>query len=76
MTKRAWYLGHSPNDVGECAILVGDPDRVDRIAKLLADPVFLPVKRGLKTVTGPLWGHPREHRGLWHGCPDCNHCHA
>ena len=52
MTKHAWYLGHSPNDVGECAILVGDPDRVDRIATRLSHPVFLPVKRGLKTVTG------------------------
>lgn len=52
MTKTAWYLGHRPEDVGECAILVGDPDRVDRIAALLESPVFLPVKRGLRTVTG------------------------
>lgn len=50
--KTAWYLGHSADQVGECAILVGDPDRVDRIGALLDAPDFLPVKRGLKTVTG------------------------
>jgi len=50
--KRAWYLGHVAEEVGECAILVGDPDRVDRIAPLLEAPDFLPVKRGLRTVTG------------------------
>ncbi len=50
--KQAWYSGHSAADLGDSAILVGDPDRVDRIGALLTDPVFLPVKRGLKTVTG------------------------
>lgn len=50
--KKAWYSGHAADDLGESAILVGDPDRVDRIGALLDDPVFLPVKRGLKTVTG------------------------
>ena len=50
--KRAWYLGHTADDVGSCAILVGDPDRVDRIGALLDNPTYLPVKRGLKTVTG------------------------
>ncbi|WP_417434537.1 nucleoside phosphorylase [Hoeflea sp.] len=50
--KRAWYSGHSAEELGDSAILVGDPDRVDRIGALLGDPVFLPVKRGLKTVTG------------------------
>lgn len=50
--KRAWYSGHSAEELGDSAILVGDPDRVDRIGTLLTEPVFLPVKRGLKTVTG------------------------
>jgi uridine phosphorylase len=50
--KRAWYSGHSAEELGDSAILVGDPDRVERIGALLAEPVFLPVKRGLKTVTG------------------------
>ncbi len=50
--KTAWYLGHKAEDVGSCAILVGDPDRVERIVALLDDPVYLPVSRGLKTVTG------------------------
>lgn len=50
--KTAWYLGHKASDVGSCAILVGDPDRVERIGALLQEPTYLPVKRGLKTVTG------------------------
>lgn len=50
--KRAWYTGHSAEDLGSSAILVGDPERVGRIGALLQDPVFLPVKRGLATVTG------------------------
>ena len=48
--KTAWYLGHSENQISDRAILVGDPDRIDRIAELLAEPEFLPPKRGLRTV--------------------------
>lgn len=50
--KRAWYLGYTADAVGDRAILIGDPDRVDRIAELLEAPNFLPVSRGLKSVTG------------------------
>jgi uridine phosphorylase len=50
--KTAWYLGHSENQISDRAILVGDPDRIDRIAELLAEPKFLPPKRGLRTVVG------------------------
>lgn len=50
--KRAWYLGYSADDIGDRAILIGDPDRVDRIAELLEAPKFMPVSRGLKSVTG------------------------
>jgi uridine phosphorylase len=50
--KTAWYLGLAADEIGDRAILIGDPDRVDRIATLLADPVFHPVSRGLKSVTG------------------------
>lgn len=56
--KRAWYTGHSADDLGDSAILVGDPDRVDRIGTMLSDPVFLTVKRGLKTVTG-IWNNQK-----------------
>ena len=31
--KKAWYLGLAESDVGDRAILVGDPDRVGRIAE-------------------------------------------
>ncbi|MCY4139594.1 MAG: hypothetical protein OXF56_15195 [Rhodobacteraceae bacterium] len=54
--KRAWYLGHSADAVGDRAILVGDPGRVRRIAKHLGDATLLPVTRGLETVTGHFAG--------------------
>ena len=50
--KTAWYLGYTSADIGSSALLVGDPDRIDRIAELLENPRFLPVRRGLRTVTG------------------------
>lgn len=54
--KRAWYLGHSADELGDRAILVGDPGRVRRIADHLDDAKFLPVTRGLETVTGEFAG--------------------
>jgi uridine phosphorylase len=50
--KIAWYLGHREDEVADRAILIGDPDRIDRIAKLLDDVKFLTVRRGLRTITG------------------------
>ena len=50
--KKAWYLGLTEEDVGDRAILIGDPDRVDRLSRLLSDLIFHPVTRGLKTATG------------------------
>ena len=50
--KTAWYLGHCEDEVADRAVLIGDPDRIDRIAKLLDDVKFLTVKRGLRTITG------------------------
>lgn len=50
--KKAWYLGLTEAEVGDRAILIGDPDRVDRIAAYLSEPVFHPVTRGLKAVSG------------------------
>ncbi|MFV0384352.1 hypothetical protein [Paracoccus sp. (in: a-proteobacteria)] len=54
--KTAWYLGYSDRDIGEAAILVGDPDRVTRIGNLLSDATFLPERRGLRSVTGGFGG--------------------
>ncbi len=50
--KRAWYLGLTPEEIGDRVILIGDPDRVDRLSRLLENPVHHPVSRGLKSVTG------------------------
>ncbi|MEM6462452.1 MAG: uridine phosphorylase [Pseudomonadota bacterium] len=55
--KKAWYLGYTAKDIGDRAILIGDPDRVERIARLLERPQFLPVSRGLRSVTGRFGDH-------------------
>lgn len=52
MNARAWYLGCGREDVGECAVLVGDRGRVETAATLLSDPRWLNQDRGLTTVTG------------------------
>lgn len=52
MTKRAWYLNCTADDVGDRAILVGDRGRVARVAALLEDARWLNEDRGLTTVTG------------------------
>jgi uridine phosphorylase len=52
MSKTAWYIGCKAEEVGEAAILIGDPARIARIAKHLDDPKMLEEKRGLRTVTG------------------------
>lgn len=52
MSKTAWYIGCAANEVGESAVLVGDPDRIARLATHLEHPVFPVTGRGLRTVTG------------------------
>jgi uridine phosphorylase len=52
MSRRAWYIGCSEEEVGEAAILVGDRGRIDRIAEHLERPTLLEESRGLRTVTG------------------------
>lgn len=67
--KRAWYLGHVQSDVPGPAILIGDPDRVNRIAGFLDDVRFLPVKRGLRTATGFFDGRPVTVASFGMGAP-------
>ncbi len=52
MSKTAWYIGCSQDEVGEAAILVGDPARIERIANHLEKPIFPTEQRGLRMVTG------------------------
>ena len=52
MTAIAWYIGCSAEEVGEAAVLVGDPARIPRLATHLDQPIFPDEKRGLRTVTG------------------------
>lgn len=48
----AWYIGATRNEVGEAALLIGDPARVDRIADRLSDVHRVDENRGLRTITG------------------------
>lgn len=52
----AWYIGAEKKEVGEAAILVGDPARVARIATRMTDVHEVRENRGLKTVTGTYGG--------------------
>lgn len=56
MNERAWYLDCTRDDVGECAVLVGDRGRVGRIADRLEDVRWINEDRGLTTATGTLGG--------------------
>lgn len=51
-TDKAWYIGATRDEVGKAAILIGDPARVDRIARKMTDVHRVPENRGLKTITG------------------------
>jgi uridine phosphorylase len=50
--SQSWYIGARRDEVGEAAILVGDPARVARLADHMEDVAFLPETRGLRTITG------------------------
>jgi uridine phosphorylase len=52
MTRRAWYLDVTAEQVADRAILVGDPGRVDLFAEVLDDARTLGGERALRTVTG------------------------
>jgi uridine phosphorylase len=52
MTRSAWYIGCHADEIGDSAILVGDPARIARLAALLDAPHMLEEKRGLRAVTG------------------------
>jgi len=50
--KRSWYLNVSSADVGQAAILVGDPGRAELFAGRLTDARPVTDQRGLRTFTG------------------------
>ena len=67
--KRAWFLGHGADEVGDRVILVGDPGRVRRIADHFDDVKFLPVTRGLETLTGTAAGRRMTVAAFGMGAP-------
>lgn len=56
MTRNAWYLRCTSEQVGENAIIVGDRGRVLLATELLEDAVLLNEDRGLTTATGTYRG--------------------
>ncbi len=52
MSKTAWYIGCKSDDVAERVILLGDPERAERLALLLDKVQEYPVQRGLKCLNG------------------------
>jgi uridine phosphorylase len=55
-SNTAWYIGARRDEVGEHAILVGDPARIGRIAEHMNDVHFVAENRGLRTATGTRGG--------------------
>ena len=53
---KQYHIAISPGQVGEYAILPGDPGRVEEIARRLNKPVFVAEKREYKTFAGGLAG--------------------
>ena len=66
---RAWYLGATPSQVSDRALLVGDRGRIDRIAQRLDQPRFLNDDRGLWTVSGEFQGVPVTAAAFGMGAP-------
>lgn len=56
MMEKSLYLHLQPADVGEVALLTGDPARVDRIAERLDDARVIAQNREFYTVTGSYRG--------------------
>ena len=51
-TGSAWYIGARHDEVGEAALLLGDPARIERLATHMTDVHFVRENRGLRTITG------------------------
>ena len=54
--NKQFHIALSPGDVGEYAILPGDPGRVEEIAAQLKNPVFVAENREYRTYAGELAG--------------------
>jgi uridine phosphorylase len=55
-SNTAWYIRADRSEVGDAAILVGDPARIDRIAERMSDVHRVKENRGLRTITGTYVG--------------------
>ena len=66
---RAWYLGCRPADVGERAVLVGDPGRIELFAEQLDDVCPIGDNRGLRSITGSSGGLPVTVSAFGMGAP-------
>jgi len=55
-SNTAWYIRADRSEVGDAAILVGDPARIGRIAERMSDVHQVKENRGLRTITGSYGG--------------------
>lgn len=67
--NRSWYLHVSSADVGQAAILVGDPARAELFAGRLTDARPVSDQRGLRTLTGVFDGVPVTVSAFGMGAP-------
>ncbi|MCL2391218.1 MAG: uridine phosphorylase [Oscillospiraceae bacterium] len=54
--NKQYHIDLSPGQVGQYAILPGDPGRVEEIAQYLSNPAFVAEKREYKTFRGEIAG--------------------
>jgi len=69
VSERTWYLGVTPEQVADRAILVGDRARIDRVAARLDGVTTLNDDRGLWVVTGVYDGMPVTAAACGMGAP-------
>ncbi len=55
--ERMYHIGLEPSEGAEYAIITGDPGRVESIARLLDEPLFIASNREYTTWAGKLAGH-------------------
>lgn len=55
--ERMYHIGLKPSEGAEYAIITGDPGRVESIARLLDEPVFVTSNREYTTWAGGVSGH-------------------
>lgn len=67
--RKQYHIQLSPGDVGEYALLPGDPARSDRVARYLDDPILVGDNREHRSFTGTYKGVRITVTSTGMGCP-------